>query len=355
MKKIILLLALISVIACDDGGHEKASGELRVSFSEAMFQTSGVRSEMPDTGEFILDITDSNGASIYSGTYAACPEVLSVPAGSYVVKAVSEEFNKPAFSAPQYGDEQCVIVPSGGVGEVKLLCSQVNAGIRLLIDPDFLTVYPDAAIFLKSSKGKLMYGYSEKRIAYFHPGQVSLILSDAGKDEVMMTRTLQAQEILSLKVNVSSTSSTTGGPAASVSIQVDTVRNWISDVYVLGDKSSQGNESSTSLTISQAKESIGEKDVWVSGYIVGGDLTSAAASFEGPFTSRTNILIGPKSSTSIKESCMSVQLPSGDLRDALNLVDNPSNIGKKVALKGDIVDAYFSIPGIKNISEYTLY
>ena len=71
-------------------------------------------------------------------------------------------------------------------------------------------------------------------------------------------------------------------------------------------------------------------------------------------SSRTNILLGPKSSTVDKDACLSVQLPSGDLRDELNLVDNPSNLRRKVYLRGDIVEAYFAIPGIKNISEHVL-
>ncbi len=357
MKKFCLFLVMAAVAACErTANHEAGYGELKIAFSEGTFFNAEVRSEMPDTGDFRLDVTDAKGNSIYSGAYSACPEVLSVPSGSYVIKAVSGLFEKPAFSSPQYGDEQCVVVPSGGVADVKLICSQTNAGIRLHIDPDFLTAYPNGVLFLKSSKGKLMYGYSEKRIAYFHPGQVSLILNDDGKDEVLMSRTLQAQEILSLKINVaSSSSSVTGGPAACVSMQIDTVRNWLSDKYILGGSGSQGHDSSMAMTVAQAQDAIGEKDVWVSGYIVGGDLTSASASFEEPFTSRSNILLGPKSSTSVKSSCLSVQLPSGSLRDALNLVDNPSNLGCKVALKGDIVDAYFSIPGIKNISDYIIY
>ena len=51
---------------------------------------------------------------------------------------------------------------------------------------------------------------------------------------------------------------------------------------------------------------------------------------------------------------MSVQLPKGDVRDALNLVDNPSNLKRKVYIKGDIVDAYYGIPGIKNISDFII-
>ena len=42
------------------------------------------------------------------------------------------------------------------------------------------------------------------------------------------------------------------------------------------------------------------------------------------------------------------------MREALNLASNPSNLGKKLYLKGDIVSAYYGIPGIKNISDYIL-
>ena len=94
--------------------------------------------------------------------------------------------------------------------------------------------------------------------------------------------------------------------------------------------------------------------MWVSGYIVGGDLTSTSASFASPFESRTNILIGPKSTTSARSSCLSVQLAAGDAREMLNLVDNPLNLGRKVLLKGNIVEAYYGMPGMKNITDFEL-
>ena len=108
------------------------------------------------------------------------------------------------------------------------------------------------------------------------------------------------------------------------------------------------------MTVAQAMEAAGEKDVWVCGYIVGGDLTSASASFSEPFTSRTNLLLGPRSSSSSRSSCMSVHLPAGSVRDRLNLVDNPHLLGCKVYLKGDIEASYFGLTGLKNTSEYQL-
>ena len=85
-----------------------------------------------------------------------------------------------------------------------------------------------------------------------------------------------------------------------------------------------------------------------------GDLSSSSASFSTPFKSRTNLLLGTRSSSSDKGSCLSVQLLKGDIRDALNLVDNPDILGTQIFLKGDIVESYYGIPGIQNITEYEI-
>lgn len=343
------------IVACDViGPDDLGKGELRVSFAKDAV-TRNI-TEIPDTGDFLLSITDSEGGTIYSGKYDACPEVLEVPSGNYTVKVLSHEFRKPAFSSPQFGDEQCVSVPAGGVAEVRLMCEQVNCGVRLKVSPDFLTEYPDGVLFLKSAEGKLMYGYSEKRYAYFLPGNISLILSDGGTDEVLMTRNLQARQMLSLKVEVAESSlpDDEETQSAKVSVAVDTTRNWLDDTYEIGGISTAGASATEAMTVAQARSSAGAENVWVSGYIVGGDLSSSSASFTAPFKSRTNIVIGPKSTTCNRASCLSVQLPAGELREALNLVDNPSNHGRKILLKGNVVEAYYGMPGIKNITDFEL-
>jgi hypothetical protein len=353
MKWKSYLLLLLCLAGCETFGVRKTKdGELRIAFASDVNELTRSSAELPDTSAFILSITDSSGKVIYEGRYGDCPESLVVTAGSYMVRAVSSEFEEPEFSAPQYGDEQCVLVPEDGSADVKLICRQMNAGVKLRIDRDFLTSCPDAVLFLKSDQGKLMYGYSEKRIAYFLPGRVNLMMSSGGKDEILMTRTLLAQEILSLGVSVAKPESSS--KETRISVAVDTTRNWLEDSYIIGGENGHGADISDALTVLQAQSAAGSQNVWVCGYIVGGDLTSASASFDEPFSSRTNILLGPKSSTVDKDACLSVQLPAGKLRDALNLVDNPDLLRRKVYICGDIVDAYFGIPGIKNISQYTM-
>lgn len=358
MKKLILcaFCAICLLTGCGslDSG-EYGTGELRISFArDAVLSRSG--EELPDTSGFMLKVTASGGKVIYEGLLGDCPEALEVQSGSYMVTAVSSEFTKPAFSEPQYGDEQCVVVQSGKTADVRLVCTQMNAGVRLRIDEAFLTACPDGVLFLQSQHGKLMYSYAERRTAYFLPGSVSLVLSEGGRDEVLVTRSLLAQEIWSLSVSVAAgqTSSQDRTGIGGVTVSVDTSRFWISDEYIIGGDNGKGSGSDNALTVSQALASVGDEEVWVNGYIVGGDLTSSSASFEVPFSSRTNILLGPRSSTSDKGSCLSVQLPAGELREALNLVDNPSLHGRRISLKGDIVEAYYGIPGLKNITEYEL-
>ena len=48
-----------------------------------------------------------------------------------------------------------------------------------------------------------------------------------------------------------------------------------------------------------------------------------------------------------------VQLPTGKVRDALNLVDNFGNLGKNVCVYGTI-EKYFTVAGVKGVSDYSL-
>ena len=352
MKKILILLAAVSCQMLGVPDVNDGKGELRISFTDA--DVTKVTESIPDTSDFLLTVSASDGKIIYDGSYGDSPESIMVDSGSYTIFVRSCDFNKPAFSMPQYGDEQCVVVPAGGVADVKLTCVQMNAGVRLRIDKSFLTYCPDAALYLKSAEGKLMYSYSEKRIAYFKPGNVSLMMTQGGNDKILFSRELQARTVLD--VAVSSSAASSSSKQENIKVAIDTARQWNRENYVIGEggssASGKGNSASNALTVSQALASVGEEDVWVSGYIVGGDLTSASASFEGPFNSRTNILLGPRSSTSSRSSCLSVSLPAGSIREDLNLVDNPSMLGRKVCLKGDIVASYYGIPGLKNLTDH---
>ena len=370
IKRLWALLPLVAALgACDDFGlRSGGQGELRWIIAGNGADTRAASAEIPDTNDFILKVTDAEGKILYEGAYGDSPESLLVDAGSYTVAVHSIEFTAPGFSRPVYGDEQVVVVKAGATVTVRLNCVLENAGVRLQVAPDFLTSYPDGVLYLKSGDTRLMYGYSEKRIAYFKPGPISLVLNNRGADETLLTRTLDARTILTLNI-----SAPHGGTAAtsSITVAVDTAKIWNSESYAIGgggsgsgsgsggSGSSGGDDPGTDIdnaySVSQAANHIGEDDIWVFGYIVGGDLSSAGTTVKtSKFTKATHLAIASRSSVTSKASCIAVELPKGPIRDALNLVDHPDLVGTRVYLKGSLVASYFGTTGLKSVSDYVL-
>lgn len=94
--------------------------------------------------------------------------------------------------------------------------------------------------------------------------------------------------------------------------------------------------------------------VWVQGYIVGVYETTVdpfAPNFVAPFATNSNMLIADSPDETNLSACLTVQLPAGDIRTALNLVDNAANKGKQVKILGNL-EAYFSQPGVKGLTGY---
>lgn len=90
---------------------------------------------------------------------------------------------------------------------------------------------------------------------------------------------------------------------------------------------------------------------WVTGYIVGGynfDLGQAVQTDPSKCVN-SNILIAATPNETDWSKCIAVQLPAGTLRDGLNLVSHPENLGQAVAVCGSL-EKYCGIPGVKNTS-----
>ena len=94
----------------------------------------------------------------------------------------------------------------------------------------------------------------------------------------------------------------------------------------------------------------------VEGYIVGvvkgGSGANISYTHTGPFTTATNMAIADSANETDRSKILTVQLPNNDIRKALNLVDHPENLGKKVQITGSL-EAYFAVPGLKNLTQFT--
>lgn len=94
--------------------------------------------------------------------------------------------------------------------------------------------------------------------------------------------------------------------------------------------------------------------VYVKGYIVGAAESvnyQITGHWDAPFTIPSNILIAGSSSEEDITMCVPVELPKGNYREALNLVDHPENLGHQIILSGTR-QKYFSVTGLKAPKSY---
>lgn len=95
----------------------------------------------------------------------------------------------------------------------------------------------------------------------------------------------------------------------------------------------------------------------VKGYIVGyvtGKSVSTGATFNAEKASYSNLIIADEQTCTDPAKCVPVQLVSKtDIRAALNLGDNPGNLGKALTITGQLVK-YFELIGVKAPTAYTI-
>lgn len=92
----------------------------------------------------------------------------------------------------------------------------------------------------------------------------------------------------------------------------------------------------------------------VVGYIVGavdGYPDTGGSQFSDTTSVTTNIILAENGEETDYKKCLIVQLPKGDIRDALNLADNKNNYKAEVKITGSI-ETYFKMPGLKNPTHY---
>ncbi len=109
------------------------------------------------------------------------------------------------------------------------------------------------------------------------------------------------------------------------------------------------------FSISEAQANQEKKGVWVEGYIVGGFTGSKVGSFVNDPSSvrQSSLAIAEQQNETNINEILPVELSAGKIRDALNIFENPSNLGKKIIIRGDL-ERYYSAPGLKNLKEFII-
>ncbi|RNF38256.1 endonuclease [Planococcus salinus] len=94
-------------------------------------------------------------------------------------------------------------------------------------------------------------------------------------------------------------------------------------------------------------------DATVHGYIVGTVISGGNYDQEAPFDSATNLALADSPDETDPANILTVQLPSGSVRSALNLADNPQNFKAEVTITGSL-EAYFTVPGLKSPTSFSI-
>ncbi|MDE6118247.1 MAG: hypothetical protein K2F82_00085 [Muribaculaceae bacterium] len=94
--------------------------------------------------------------------------------------------------------------------------------------------------------------------------------------------------------------------------------------------------------------------VWTEGYIIGfvNGSSYAGATLGADSALATNVIIAASADETDFAKCVPVQLSAGDVRAAINLQDNPGNLGRKLKLQGT-ASAYCGAPGLRAVSAYS--
>lgn len=343
--------AVLAMQGCSQFNLEEELGKGTISLainsldfnlqSDGTFLKSGISS---DTNNFILSIYSTDGEKVYEGAYGTRPEEITVTPGSYDIGIYSLKFNPPMFDTPQFGDEQTVVVADGDQAKVSFICRQLNAGLKLKFSNDFIAQFPGSGVAVIQNEKSVQYDYDQTKYIYLAAGSFNIAHKDGSKDTVLLTKAFRQGQMVTMKLSYNESHTS----ASLFSIQIDTTREWVDYNYNVGLKIPVG-----ALTIAEAREYTGEK-VKVFGYILGGDPSTNSIRIGPPFESKSSLVIASSMEERNRSEMMVVELPSGAVRDALNLVNNPHLLGSPVVLTGTITESYYGYPGIKSTKNYTL-
>ncbi|MCL2728022.1 MAG: DUF4493 domain-containing protein [Bacteroidales bacterium] len=310
-----------------------------------------VKSGVP-FGDYLIGITNQVGTTIISGMYSALPDPITLDPGAYTVKALSEQMGAPAFEKPVYGSTVDVGVTAGVKNTLQMICTQINAGLRIVYDTDFKSQYETYHVKITGEDGFLTYQEDELRTGYFAPGALQIVLSIEGQEPVQVSKNVIARDMLVLTVVGGETGSPTTG-SIGLNFSVDTTLVWRREEWKLGTPSNDGQTPETAYTVAEAQLLGTANNVWICGYIVGGDTSNNAFKTEPPFTANSNLVIADSPLETVRANSMAVELPTSPaiLRTTFGMPANgPQLLGRRSWFRGN-VETYFGHPGLRATKE----
>ncbi|MFA7116776.1 MAG: DUF6359 domain-containing protein [Bacteroidales bacterium] len=343
---LLLIIVAYGLTSCQK--EELGISEICIGFSsdvDLLKMVEITKGTVIDTNDFILTISNSEGKEVFNGLYKNRPEKLEVIPGMYNIGVYSGVFDSPAFSSPQYGDKQEILVAAGQKVFISLECSLLNSGLQLCTSDEFREIFEGGYIMVTSDFGELKYEFENNEIGYFTNTLVYITLFTEDKEQRIGHAYLTDKMILKIIINVKKLD------IDGFKIEIDSTRINSLDYITIGEDR-DGFTKETALLVDDAIYWEGMDDMWVKGYIIGTKETgNDNYDFEPPFETYTNLIIATVSSERSPQRIFPIQIPTGSLRDTLSLVIKPENFGREILLKGDI-EPYLGSIGMESVSEF---
>ena len=341
---------LLAVSSCETlSWNEEGKGALSIR----MHRESAVvvKAEVPFV-DYLIEIKDGGGSTVVSNKYSLIPDPVELEPGTYTVSALSEQMGVPAFEKPVYGSSVDVSIVAAVKNTLQMVCTQVNAGLRIVYNPEFSAQYTSYNVKVTGFDGTLTYQKDEQRTGYFAPGTLEIVLSADGETPVQIAKNVVARDMLVLTVFPSTQATGTSG-LIELQLSVDTSRVWRREEWKPGTPANDGLTMATAYTVAEAQALGSASNVWVYGYIVGGDASNSSFKTAPPFTAASNLLIADSPVEERRASCMAIELPTSpaSLRATFSMVANGSSLlGRRSWFRGN-VENYFGYPGVRATKE----
>jgi len=344
MKTRIFLLTLFCFVmfACSEAPNEKGTGFLTLNIN----QSAGLKADV-EIEDFILRINNGR-VDVIKERIRDLPAEIALPVGVYTIEAYSKEFSTPKFDEPFYIGRTTVEIEAGESKEASLVCSQGNAGIKVVWSDEFSILYSTYHAQIEHNEDYLHYSSTETRTGYFLPGTVSVIIQADGFTINGGTITLAARDMVTATLRPKNENIPSG--SFTIEISIDNTVNE-RDVTVIVDPDYPTSNSETNpYTIAQAIERQGENNVWVTGYIVGAKPLSGHNFVDESTWLATNIVLADDIDETDDWNVIFVELGSSGLfRTNLNLVANEGILYRKILLRGNLLQ-YQSRAGLRNLT-----
>ena len=350
-KQVLLFLSLFVMCACTkEETPEKETGYLTLNIGQATSLKSGV-----EITDFILRISEGN-TELIKERIGDLSEQIALPVGTYVVEAYDREFFEPKFDMPFYSGKTTVEIEAGETKEASLICSQGNAGIKVVWSDDFSDAFSTFQAEINCVQGYLTYLRDETRTGYFLPGTVSISILADGQTITGGTVQLAARDMVTATLKPyrdDRTGSLTISIAIDETVNEREIEIIVDPEYRETEPNSQENPYTVDEAVSKYVSGETENGVWVVGYIVGAKPSSGHI-FTNPETwLATNIVLADEIDETSDTNVIFVELgSSGTYRTNLNLMNNPDNLYRKILIKGNLLE-YQSRAGLRNLAGYT--